>query len=112
VTGGDRVGPVRRDDQRRGGPQVPSEEGEQFARRRIGPVKVLEHQHGRRRAVAESFEHAEDRLEKPGLCRLRADLGRDLPGPSKRGNEARDYGPGGSEDLLELDRVERTRQAP
>jgi hypothetical protein len=49
-------------------PQVADEEGEQVQGRAIGPVQVLDHQHGRG-PTGETLQQGEERLEHPGLRR-------------------------------------------
>ena len=74
------VRPVGRDDQQRLGRERGGEEAEERARRRVGPVQVLDHQqHGG--LARQPVEHREQRLEDPRLVARAALV------PADRGGE-------------------------
>ncbi len=65
----DLVRPVAHDEGQPLRPRDPGQERDESARRRVGPVHVLENEHDRP-LLAKSPEHAEDSLERPGLPSL------------------------------------------
>ena len=60
------VGAIRPDDEQPRVAAAAHQESEQVAGRRVGPVKVLEHQH-HRRILRQPTQEAEHHLEEPSL---------------------------------------------
>ncbi len=110
------VGAVGDDDRDRVGERTREEEGEEVARRAVGPVDVLEHHHDRA-LVREPPEQAEDDLEEPRLgggagdgsvgTRCRSHLGR-----AEVGKEPGQLTAAGADDLRQPLRRERPQQRP
>ena len=97
----------RADEQDRHVPEGPDEVRKRFARCRVGPVQVLDDQQNRR-TLGKPLEEAEERLEQPGLHRVR--LRRSLIEGAEGRHEARQVAGSGSGHGGGLDRTELDRQ--
>ena len=91
---------VGRDEQHALGAQAAREEGEEGARRGVGPVKVLDRQH-HGLVAPEQVEQREQRLEHARLRRLVAVHDRGRRRRRELGEEAREPGPRGRAELVE-----------